>query len=370
MAEVLIVGAGPAGIAAARAAAAGGAAVTLMDDNPAPGGQIWRGDKVILPCSFVTGYAKAYPTPLILATGARERFLPFPGWTLPGVTGAGGLQALVKGGLPIANKRVIVAGTGPLLLAVAAYLKSRGAKVVRIVEQAEWSRIREFGMSMFGEPSRLLQAFSLKLRLLRVPYTTGCWPVAADGNRRLEVVRLRRGDKTWMEGADYLACGFGLVPNLELPLLLGCDLREGFVAVNEQQESSVTGVYCAGEITGVGGVEKAIGEGRIAGSAAAGKPLRAVSRSRRFVQQLAETFALREELRTIASPETIVCRCEDVTLGTIQPFSGWREAKLQTRCGMGTCQGRVCGPALEFLRGWQTESVRPPVFPTKVNDLI
>jgi hypothetical protein len=90
------------------------------------------------------------------------------------------------------------------------------------------------------------------------------------------------------------------------------------------------------------------------------------ARARRFADLLNRTFALREELRAVPTPETIVCRCEDVTLGRIARHANWRAAKLHTRCGMGPCQGRVCGGATEFLLGMRAESVRPPVFPTRL----
>ncbi|HET9713501.1 MAG TPA: FAD-dependent oxidoreductase, partial [Pyrinomonadaceae bacterium] len=164
--DVLVVGAGPAGMAAAYRAAQSRARVAVVDDNPAAGGQIWRGEQAkpasreaqawferirSVEIQFING-ARVFQQPrpgtllaetpegvrelsytnLVLATGARERFLPFPGWTLPNVMGAGGLQALVKTGLPIEGKRVVVAGSGPLLLAVAAYLRGRGAEVLLI----------------------------------------------------------------------------------------------------------------------------------------------------------------------------------------------------------------------------------------------
>jgi hypothetical protein len=121
-------------------------------------------------------------------------------------------------------------------------------------------------------------------------------------------------------------------------------------------------------MTGIGGVEKATEEGRVAGLVAAGEDARA--RVDGFPSTLARAFALREELRHVAERETIVCRCEDVDLGRMREFGSWREAKLQTRCGMGPCQGRVCGPAMEFLLGWRGESARPPVYPATVEELI
>ena len=128
-------------------------------------------------------------------------------------------------------------------------------------------------------------------------------------------------------------------------------------------------------MTGIGGLDLALVEGEIAGYAAAGKPDRARARfparesQRRFAAALDRAFALRDELKRLPRGDTIVCRCEDISLQRIRAASGWREAKLHTRCGMGPCQGRVCGAALEFLLGWQAESVRPPVFPARIGTL-
>ncbi len=397
--DVLVVGAGPAGIAAGAAAAESGARVCVLDDNPAPGGQIWRGavtkdaapwierlrlsgahrmqqtcvidrprDGRLLVDSNGRPAVIAY-NKLILATGARERFLPFPGWTLPNVMGAGGLQAMVKGGLPVEDKRVVVAGSGPLLLAVAAYLRQRGAQVLMIAEQASWANVRRFALSLIHQPAKLLDAARLKLALLGVTHHYHCHPRAAEGDGKLERVLLDARGKEIRVECDYLACGFGLVPNLELPWLLGCEIRRGFVAVNEWQETSVRDVWCAGEPVGIGGLALALASGEIAGLAAAGRRQRARQffsardKALRFQVAMEEAFALRNELKTIATPETIVCRCEDVTLDRITRHASWRAAKLATRCGMGPCQGRVCGPALEFLTGLQMDSVRAPIFP-------
>jgi NADPH-dependent 2,4-dienoyl-CoA reductase/sulfur reductase-like enzyme len=393
--DVLIAGMGPAGMAAACAASESGLAVGVVDDNPREGGQIWRGAKAPSRSASkwferfrasratILGETRVFDAPepglllaeqgdspvwlryrkLILATGARERFLPFPGWTLPNVMGAGGLQALAKGGLPVAGRRIVVAGSGPLLLAVAAYLKQHGAIVPAICEQAGWDRLASFGFAIAREPSKALQGLALKWTLRGVPYRTGCWPVEAFGAGRLEEVAFSDGHKTWRERCDYLACGFGLVPNLEAPLLLGCETRDGAVAVNESLETSREGIYCAGEPNGIGGYTAA----GLAGKAQALAPARA--RALWIRPALERAFAPREELRSLAKPETLVCRCEDVPLERLRAHGGWRGAKLQTRCGMGPCQGRVCGPAVEFLLGWKPESVRPPIFPVKLEHL-
>jgi NADPH-dependent 2,4-dienoyl-CoA reductase/sulfur reductase-like enzyme len=408
--DVLVVGAGPAGLAAAWAAAQGVERVGLVDENQALGGQIWRGEadhgrvkgepgawfqKVaqsaveFIPAARVIALPRpgqlSAETPercltltfrrLIMATGARERFLPFPGWTLPNVFGAGGLQALVKSGLRIEGKTVVVAGSGPLLLAVAAYLRSRGAVVRLIAEQAHRSSILRFGLKLIGSPAKMSQALRLKLALRGIPYRTGCWPLSALGEGRLAGVTLTDGRTSWYEPCDYLACGFDLIPNTELARALGCETRPSGVMVDDWQQTTVEGVYCAGEATGIGGLEKSLTEGRIAGYAAGGQPdaaralFSARQKSLSFANSLATAFALRDELRALPRPDTIVCRCEDVSWARILPYGFPRAAKLQTRCGMGPCQGRVCGPAIEFLRRWPQDSVRPPVFPARLESL-
>ena len=164
------------------------------------------------------------------------------------------------------------------------------------------------------------------------------------------------------------------MPNTELGRLLGCAVTSSAVVVDDAQATSVAGVYCAGEPTGIGGVELALAEGEIAGLHAAGHAAAAPLRARRHrlsqhATRMAHAFALRDELRTLATPETIICRCEDVTYGRLKKYTSWRAAKLQTRCGMGPCQGRVCGPATEFFLNWKPDSVRPPVFPTILENL-
>ena len=405
--EILIVGGGAAGLAAAVAASDKN--VTIVDDNPRLGGQIWRGemgkikspdarrliDSIDEECVSVlncmTVFAKTGDNgllaetrygvvamqyeKLIIATGARERFLPFPGWTLPGVFGAGGLQALVKSGLSVKNKRIVVAGTGALLLAVAEYLKAKGAHVLLIAEQAKASKIRSFGLSLWREPQKLAQAISLQTKLLGTKYLTDSYVTSADGNGKLESLTVTRNGKQTRIQCDYLACGFHLVPNIELASLLGCDIDVGFVKTDEFQRTSTENIFCAGEPTGIGGVESSLIEGKIAGLAASGQmdkarqyfPRRA--KTLEFARRLNETFALRDELRHLAAAETLVCRCEDVTFKSLKPYGSWREAKLQTRCGMGPCQGRVCGAATEFLFDWRVDSARPPIFPVRMESL-
>lgn len=406
--EVLVVGGGPAGIAAAVCAAEHGARVGVVDDNLALGGQIWRGagkDKAPQAVAWeerlltaeVTRLAgtRVFDQPqagillaeqggetlelsydqLILATGARERFLAFPGWTLPNVMGAGGLQAMVKAGLPIRGKRVVVAGTGPLLLAVAAYLRKHGAQIPLVCEQASWSTLAAFAAGLVSSPGKITEALRLKKDLRGSRIAANSWPVAAHGSEMLQSVTISHGGMRETVACEYLACGFHLVPNTELAVLLGCEIRNGYVAVDENQQTTVAGVFCAGEPTGISGVEGALVEGQIAGlsavrqAAEAKKLAKERERTRRFGERLERAFQLRPELKSLPDAETVICRCEDVRYSRLQQQASWRAAKLHTRCGMGPCQGRVCGPATQFLFDWNPESVRPPIFPARVESL-
>jgi NADPH-dependent 2,4-dienoyl-CoA reductase/sulfur reductase-like enzyme len=407
--DVLVIGGGPAGVAAAVRSGDRGRHVGIVDDNPALGGQIWRGEFVqpqsgdaakwsglvqapdiskfnaktvfsqpqagILLAEGADGVIELRYEKLILATGARERFLPFPGWTLPNVTGAGGLQAMVKSGLPIRGKRVVVAGSGPLLLAVAAYLRKKGAEVLLVCEQASWPALAAFGLTLASFPEKLRQASQLRKQLAGIPFAANSWPVSAQGSEKLASVTISRAGKLQEIACDYLACGIHLVPNIELPLMLGCKVSDGFVPVDEWQQTSVPDIFCAGELTGIGGIEQALIEGEIAGLAAVGETKKAKElfaarkKTYRFARALKRTFELRPELKNLPKAETIVCRCEDVPYSKLKQHSSWRAAKLHTRCGMGPCQGRVCGPAVKFLFGWNPDSVRPPVFPARVESL-
>lgn len=407
--DVLVAGGGPAGIAAAVSASECGVRVGIVDDNPALGGQIWRqssedrqldeaakwlqlmrtqelttlcGRKIVhqpapgvLLAEGVDDSCELRYRNLVLATGARERFLPFPGWTLPNVMGAGGLQAMVKSGLPIRGRRVVVAGTGPLLLAVAAYLRKHGAEIPVICEQASWSSLTRFATALIGQPAKIMQALRLKQEITGTPFAANSWPLAAHGKDALERVTISRAGKAETIECDYLACGFHLVPNTELAALLRCQLRGGYVQVDELQQTTVPGIFCAGEPTGIGGVELSLAEGQIAGFAAGGRPgsarkiFAARQKFRQFARSLDQAFCLRDELRKLPADDTIVCRCEDVRLSHLKEHTSWRAAKLYARCGMGACQGRICGPATEFLLRWKPDSVRPPIFPTRVENL-
>ncbi|HEY8587392.1 MAG TPA: FAD-dependent oxidoreductase [Rhodanobacter sp.] len=410
--DVLVVGAGPAGLAAARAAASHGRRVALIDAAPRAGGQVWRhdvrraapraahrafagldgsierlyGHSVIaaLPQALLVesdhGARRLAYAALVLATGARELLLPFPGWTLPGVSGAGGLQALAKQGAPVAGKRVVVAGSGPLLLAVAATLRAHGAHVLGIHEQASRASIASFASGLWRWPARAVQALALRTRLAGIPYHTGTFVRTASGDPTLQAVEIVTRGGTRRVACDLLAVGYGLVPNTELAELLGCALQVGVthpgVLTDTLGQTSVPGVFAAGELCGIGGLAPARVEGAIAGHAAADAAAAASAlqprrdRARRFAAHLSRHFALDPRIRALATPDTLMCRCEDVPLGALDSFHDARAAKLATRCGMGACQGRICGSALAELGRFPRGPARPPLFPARLDSLM
>jgi NADPH-dependent 2,4-dienoyl-CoA reductase/sulfur reductase-like enzyme len=426
--DIVVVGSGPAGLNAALAAARERASVALLDDNPRAGGQIWRrgpghapqtplhalltglyehsglithwpSTRVIAPLgtrgllleSAEQGGACITYDRLILATGARERLLPFAGWTLPGVTGAGALQALIKGGMPVRDERIVIAGSGPLLIAALATARAAGARVVAVVEQASAWEVARFGASLVIEPAKLRQALVMTRGFAGLRYWTGGVVREVHGADRVQQVTIRRGNggsrgsrggrdsqQDLTLDCERVACGYGLVPNVTLAQALGCAIGDaGEIVVDDEQRTSVDCVLAAGECTGIGGAELACVEGEIAGLAASGAAVakRAAlhstrARWRRFGRRVETAFALCDAARALPTDATLLCRCEDVSIGEVRHCADWREAKLQTRCGMGACQGRICGVAASVYFGWPLAAPRPPFSPAQIGTLI
>ncbi|MGB5162555.1 MAG: FAD/NAD(P)-binding oxidoreductase [Thermoanaerobaculia bacterium] len=409
-ARVVVVGAGPAGIAAAAVAAEVGSSVLLLDEAPSPGGQIWRsGSRSRLPStarrwldrlhrsgarvvSEATVIDAEFPPHLIvdrrgrrldvqadcviLATGSRELFLPFPGWTLPGVLGVGGAQALSKTGVSFRDRRVVIAGSGPLLLPVAAALVRDGARVITVAEQASRQSVMAFALGLWRQPAKLLEAGRLRAAFARSPYRTGVWVERAQGDGTVSSVTLTDGSNSWIEACDILCSSYGLVPNVELAVWLGCSLHGGAVEVDEDQVTSVGSVFCVGEPTGIGGCDLALVEGQIAGLVAAGVGSRSAglrrqrAALRRIASRMEKSFRPRGELLHALEGATTVCRCEDVAWDRLEAVTSLRQAKLYTRVGMGACQGRVCGAALQLLKGWRADRVRSPLKPCRVGEML
>ncbi|WP_051852565.1 FAD-dependent oxidoreductase [Streptomyces aureocirculatus] len=341
---------------------------------------------------------------VLFATGAGERQLPFPHWTLPGVVGAGGAQAMLKSGLALPGRRIVVAGSGPLLPAVAASLAAAGARVPAVVEASGYLRYARSPAALAANPRKLAEAATYGAALLRhrIPLRTRSAVTEVHGRDRVEGVTVCRLDRDWRPlpatagriDCDALAVGHGLVPQIELATGIGCATRrtdDGAYAlvVDAFQETSVRGLWAAGETGGVGGAQLARVEGELAGIAAAarvrgqethlrGSRARALrrrrARMRAFATAMARAHAPGRDWTEWLDDATDVCRCEEVTAGAVREAVrdyGARDArtvKLLTRAGMGWCQGRMCGAAVTCLAsraGTESAGEAPPPAPER-----
>lgn len=401
---IIVVGAGPAGLAAAEAAARSGAQVTLLDSAPRFGGQYWRHREKVsgykseratelfkkvsennsitwissatvwsaekVRDSFrlnvlINGAEKIFTADkLILATGAYDRSLPFPGWDKPGVMTPGAAQALLKGHGVVAGQRIIVAGTGPFLLSVATGLAEAGAQIVGLYEAQSPLRWLLSPQAIFGNfkkfpellhYQRLLRKYGIKQKFGRA--------VIDFHDGRATITRVNsnltiRSGATQELDCDVVAAGWGFQPDLSLGGLLGCAEKvdlDGTVCfqVDSEQRSSIANIWIAGEATGVGGADLSLVEGEIAGLSAAGKKIpnkliRSRSNKRRFAKALMRSYPVSSGWTSWLKEETTICRCEEVKVAEVTDAISQlgaedsRGAKLFTRCGMGLCQGRVC----------------------------
>jgi len=434
MRNVLVIGAGPAGLAAARAARDAGSAVTILDSSDALGGQFWRhlpperparNEKILhhgwdkfrglseslesdshvnivrgaqvwaievfdgVAVHALIGESDGMkrsrqvfrPDALVLATGAHDRTLPFPGWDLPGVFTGGAAQALAKGERLAVGERVIVAGAGPFLLPVAQSLTLAGSRVLAVLEA---NRVPRLLKGWTPKPWQLLGAASKGAELAgyvaghlrhRIPYRLGRAVIAAHGIDRVESVTTAKLDALWTPipgtektvEVDAVCVSHGFSPRLELAIAAGCALTENrFVEVDDRQLTSVDGVYAAGEITGIGGVDLSLAEGEIAGHYAAAtespstvSPPTAAMRRRRvftgFAGRIEAAHGIRSGWPEWLTDATVICRCEEVDFGSMRAAAAatesesFRSLKLATRAGLGVCQGRMCGRTAEQL---------------------
>lgn len=449
LADVAVVGAGPAGMAAALAAADLGCAVTLVDSGPAVGGQIYRqswppaaserlprrlrrvtthsrvrhmpgttvwhaevcegepgprqrpgdcpagapadeasrGTGFLLRLADAAGRARVPGTlharAVVIATGSCELVLPFPGWDLPGVTTVGAAQALLKSQGITVGSRVLVAGSGPLLLPAAAGLAGAGVRVVAVLEAtpARAAAARAAGLARYPAKVREAAGYAAVLARHRVPVLTGRAVVACRGPDRVRQATVSRIDRDWRPvpgtarrvSVDAVHVSFGFSPALELTRLLGCadaphPARPTAAAWHDDDmATSVPGVFAAGEVTGIGGADLAELEGYLAGAAAARhlgradaaayatrtrRVREALPQARRFADLLDDLYPFRAGWLDWPEPGTIACRCEEVPWraigdGVAAGALDVRSVKGVTRCGMGYCQGRVCGPMLQ-----------------------
>jgi len=421
---IVVVGAGPAGLSATTALIKTGARVLLIDAGERPGGQYWRHSagspfaekheelRIVrhpnveyLPNAnvwaathsnglsilhlLINGESerKVSTTKLILATGAYDRSIPFPGWDLPGVMTAGGVQALLKAQKRLAGKTFVVAGTGPFLLPVAVGLIMSGAEVKAIVEAipptAWFTKLRALVSS--GNKLKDFGTFQKIIINAKVKVHYSSAVIAAhgvDGVQRVTMAKIDRGFKVKSGSeididCDVLAVGWGFTPDPSLAIALGCDTRiesrDGslVVEVDEYQMTSLPGVYAVGEATGIGGSALALTEGRIAASHLAKtselmdstsftSSYKALSEERRkqqiFADALLEIYRVADGWTSWQKDSTILCRCEEVTVGDLRAairelgVTDSKSAKSLTRTGMGMCQGRICGQTVaEFV---------------------
>ena len=453
--DMIVIGAGPAGMAAATEAQSLGLSVLVLDEQVEPGGQIYRNIgrndhkslafKNILGADYLRGrhVAKdfdrsgvAYKSGatvwqvdpdgavsyshegvarqasgkrILLATGAMERPVPIPGWTLPGVMGAGAAQVLLKSAGAVPEGRVALAGSGPLLLLVARQLIDAGAELAAVLETTRRS-------DYFRAAGKLPQALRasdylrkgismrLKVREAKAPIYSGVRGLAAEGENRVVRLRFRHRGGDRDVAIDTLLLHEGVVPNLQITRALGCE-HEWFApqrywrpVLDEWFNATVPNVAVAGDGAGIFGAEAAVLAGRISAFEAAyvldklpraERESRAAPLRRRMNRHLAirplldALFPPNAETLVPSDDSTVVCRCEEITAGAIREGValggvGPNQLKSYTRCGMGPCQGRLCGLTVAEIiadaRGVSTADVgyyriRPPIKPVTLEEL-
>ena len=450
--EILVIGAGPGGLSAAIAARRAGASVTVVDERPAPGGQYFKqvmvaGSDVAAPdrqhaegsrliaearqagveirsgveiwgaygahelIGTEAGLVRRFnPERLIVATGAYERGVPLPGWTLPGVMTTGAAQTLWRSYRRLAGKRVLIAGNGPLNLQVARELLAGGAEIAAVVEVAPVPPLKalpDFLRMLAASPGLAVEGLKYRAALARVPVVYGSVvrriEKAEGGLVALVLPYPARGVGERTFTVDAVCLGYGFQPSNEILRALGGRhvfdaTRDQFATiVDDEGRTSVAGVFSLGDCTGLGGARAALALGVVVGQAAAGDlghvnatttgdvadARRALGRHRRFQKALWRFYAAPPLDLELATPDTVVCRCEEVTAGRIEaaladgcPSIG--DLKRVTRAGMGSCQGRYCGPILSKVlagnlgRGLDEDlcfAPRMPVKPVAIADI-
>jgi thioredoxin reductase len=452
--DLVIVGAGPAGLAAAVAARRFGLATIVLDEQSEPGGQIYRGVETIARTrrarlgTLGPDYAAGLPLverfrdsgvdyrPLtavwridpdrsvyfnghdgagvvrghavLVATGALERPVPIPGWTLPGVLTCGGAQILFKTADAVPAGRAFLAGSGPLLYLYAWQLLRADTRVSGILESTPRSN---YLRALAGLPDALRASEYLAKgwRMMReiaragIPIYRHVSAVRALGDGVLTDVEFHHAGRTRREAADVLLLHEGVVPNVNLPFSIGCarvwdgEQRAFRPRLSEAGETSVPGIFVAGDGARIGGAKAAEHAGTVAAAAVAARLGRAPSDPARAGAEaraaLVRHMRVRPFLDTLYAPPhaiiapqdpaTIVCRCEEVTAGEVRALArqgcvGLNQMKAFVRCGMGPCQGRFCGLTIVELiaeeRGVRVEDVdyfrlRSPVKPITVGEL-
>ena len=401
---IIVIGAGPAGLAAAEAASRNGSDIALIDSAPRAGGQYWRNkstvkgyrseradhlfakvsraesithiseatvwsiekDGELFRVNYLQGGAESSLTAekLIIATGAYDRSLPFPGWDQPGSMTPGAAQAVLKGHGVLVGKKIIVAGTGPFLLPVATGLAESGAEIVGLFEASNPLRWLMSLHALLLNPSKFAELFYYAKQLKKYRITPRFNRAVSSFTGGLATVtRLDSSFKFKKSGSetfavDVVSVGWGFLPDVTLGGIVGCDQKvdsDGTTvfSVNTNQRSSVDNIWIAGEATGIGGADLSLIEGEIAGLSASGQKISLAKKWTRyrkeiFAKALKRSYPIHDGWQSWAQDSTTICRCEEVKLGEIRESvselgaEDSRTAKLFTRAGMGLCQGRVC----------------------------
>lgn len=443
--DLIIIGGGPAGQAAALALDGLGLAIAVVDEQPRPGGQIlrqpparfvvgnwlpgraydelkaqlarfmaldgvtWLGghavlgvarrdDGFVVQASGPDGLRRLTARRVLIAAGCQDLAVPLPGWTLPGVYAAGGIQAFVKSQQLVPGDQIVLAGTHPLQLLIAAQIVAAGGTIAAVLfAQPMGAMIRKMlarGGVAAGQAGTMWAAVSAfsALRRARVPMRFGVGLEAVLGDDRVAAVRTSGGEIA----CDTIGLCYGFVPQSALPRMAGARVQPagragGWAAVADGwMQSSVPGLFVAGETTGVAGAPAAMAAGAIAGIGIARSfdlidATAADHRAGPARRRHAELLAFADLLDMVAdptgyfpatTPETLACRCEDVDFATIDAaIAGGGSAnaiKLATRCGMGACQGRNCEPTLLRHLGHAGDggfTQRFPARPAPIGDL-
>ena len=449
--DLAIIGAGPAGLAAAKAGTDAGLEVLILDDQPAAGGQIYRaldtadrrrlevlgpdyahGRGLIAALDRpglrhlgeatvweVTREREIYFTRegksacvtarrILLATGAMERPMPFPGWTLPGVMTAGAGQVLLKSSGLVPAEAVVLAGSGPLLLLLAQQYLRAGGKIAAIVEttpRANLARALPHLPGALRANAYLRKGFALLREIRRhgVPHFRAARNLAARGEAAVERLTFETGGTSHEIPCSLLLIHNGVVPNVQITRALGLPHDwDGLQRCwrprrGDWGETEIDGLSVAGDGGGIGGALAAQHQGAIAGLHAArelGTITAEACRSGAEPERraLAYHLAVRPFLDALYAPapdflspadDTIVCRCEEVTAGSIRSYVklgclGPNQTKSFGRPGMGPCQGRFCGLTVSEIiaeaRSVPIQEIgyyriRPPIKPVTLGEL-
>jgi thioredoxin reductase/bacterioferritin-associated ferredoxin len=344
---------------------------------------------------------------VIIAPGAYDRPVPFPGWTLPGVILAGAALSLVKTQYILPGKRILLCGTGPLQWVLANRLINAGAEITGVLDanQFPWMGWR-FASNVWGQWERLKEGWdSIKnMSKTGVFIQWGKSILRAEGNGKVEraVIGKPGSSKVKTLDVDTICLGYGFVPSSQLSLQAGCDHKydiktNSYTAVRDDWlQTTLPGIFIAGDGSGIGGKDVAILEGRLAGMGAARmmgldvepdeekRLRRELINQRRFTAVLDGLFPFPRKMWDLISEDVTVCRCEEVTVGDVQQAvkegaTTLNAVKAITRAGMGRCQGRMCsGPVTHIISQASGKDVawvgyatpRPPVFPVPVEGLL